>query len=427
MIQNYSILVAQRLNARDVDLDVKKTTEQFIADAKAVHGNRYDYSKAEYVNSKSRLTIICPEHGDWQQTPANHLTGFGCKLCGFKNAGQYHKKDTLAFVDEAQKVHGHKYNYSATEYRGAREKLTIVCPVHGPFEQTAGSHLAGKGCSACSYEHRGEQSRMPYGEFVTQAHAVHGNFFDYSSAKEIFGNSETKIPIVCPQHGFFKQSPANHLKGNGCPICRSERMRTRFLRSAEDFIAKANSVHGNAYDYSSVEYKGAHDPVTIICQIDGSFQQSPTSHLSGTGCPICSRRGQGAPRNLVRALRGEFDAPKDAFVYVITFRVPSINGSLFKVGSGSGTRLRSVLASIRKIGGSVDDVLTKSFETTGEAIVYEHLAHDQIMECKVPLPKALKFPGYSEVFDKAPDLGWVDDHPTLARFRSEDRWDPRAQ
>ena len=128
---------------------------------------------------------------------------------------------------------------------------------------------------------------------------------------------------------------------------------------------------------------------------------------------------------MVRALRGEFDEPRDAFVYVVRFRLPCRDQKLFKVGSGSGTRWQTAAASIRRVGGA--DVHTKKvdFGTSGEAIVFEHIAHDQVMTAKFVVPLEFKFPGYSEVFTEEPDLAAVDAHPTLARFRSGARWDPR--
>jgi len=82
------------------------TTGEFILKARIVHGDRYDYSKTEYVRTHAKVKVLCREHGIFEQTPANHLTGFGCKLCGFKNAGQYHKKNTNTFIQEARKAQG---------------------------------------------------------------------------------------------------------------------------------------------------------------------------------------------------------------------------------------------------------------------------------------------------------------------------------
>ena len=185
-------------------------------------------------------------------------------------------------------------------------------------------------------------------------------------------------------------------------------------------------MHGNKYDYSKVTYYGSFTLLTLKFTIDGEFSQSPGSHLSGTGCPKCSRRKQGAPRNLVRALRGEFDAEKVSFVYLIHFKFPDSDTLLCKIGSGSGARIGQVKGNIRKVGGAEIEIWQKSFETTGEAIVFEHLAQEQVSNYQFIVLPEFKFPGYSEVFSKKPDLNMVEKHPTLMRFRSGERWDPRA-
>ncbi|WP_152427043.1 hypothetical protein [Paramagnetospirillum caucaseum] len=414
-----------KCNKRQRGLSRRGNTDHFVSRANDVHGNRYDYSKSEYVKSDSKVIIICKKHGEFFQTPANHLQGLGCKLCGYENAGQYHKKDTIKFIKAAREAHGDRYDYSKTEYVGAREKLTITCPVHGPFEQIAGVHLRGAGCEACSYEERAEQQRMTFDKFISRGSEVHANFYDYSLAREKFRGGSDRVPIICPEHGVFEQAPVTHCQGRGCPVCRYVKSAEGNRKAPEAFIRNAIAIHGDTYDYSQTEYKGAHDHVTIICLIDGPFTQSPTSHLSGTGCPKCSRRAQGAPRNLVRALRGEFDAPKPSFVYLIRFKLPCTDNNLIKVGSGSGTRMQTVIASIKRVGGTDMEVEKRYFETSGEAIVFEHIAHDQVMETKFPVPAEYKFPGYSEVFCREPNLVAVDNHQTLERFRNGDRWDPR--
>ncbi len=404
----------------------KKTTKEFIRDGVAVHGDRYDYSKSEYVGNKKKVVIICTKHGEFEQTPANHLY-FGCKLCGFGNAGQYHKKDTAKFILAAKEVHGDEYDYSLTKYNGARNPLTITCPMHGEFEQTAGVHLSGAGCEPCSYSLRGKQSRMTFEDFVGRAVKLHGGRYEYTISKDYFKDTKTKIQIVCPKHGVFEQLPSAHLKGSGCPLCAVIKKGNSMRKTTESFIEDARAVHGDAYDYSETDYKGAFDWVTIICPIDGTFNQSPTSHLGGTGCPRCSRRAQGAPRNLVRALRGEFDQPREAFVYMVRFRLPCSESPLCKVGSGSGSRMKTVLGSINRIGGTEVEITSISFNTSGEAIVFEHIAHDQISTHQFPVPIEFKFPGYSEVFSKAPDFSAVEKHFALERFRSGERWDPRKR
>lgn len=403
----------------------KSTKAEFIAKARAVHGDRYDYSHSVYAGSAARIVIRCPEHGEFEQIARNHLAGFGCLKCGQSKAGQYHKKDTNSFIAEARGIHGDAYNYANTVYRGAREKLVVTCPKHGDFEQVAFVHLratSGEACLACSYENRGARQQLTLDEFLRRAVELHGEKYDYSCLTEVFAGANKLVPIMCPVHGVFEQLPINHLLGKGCSKCGKERMADAQRKSTDDFIADALKVHGDRYDYSKAEYKGAFDPVTIVCPVDGSFEQSPTSHLSGIGCPRCSRRIQGAPRNLVRAVRGEFDDAKPSYVYVVTFQLPGIDGTLFKVGSGTGTRLGSTLTSIKRVGGAILDTFRLNLSSAGEAIVFEQLAHQQIREAQFPVPRDLKFAGHSEVFTRKPDLTMLEKHEIMERFRSGERW-----
>lgn len=230
------------------------------------------------------------------------------------------------------------------------------------------------------------------------------------------------IEINCRIHGAFKQTPTSHLIGQGCSKCGRLKVAEEFRKSTDDFVAGARKIHGYRYDYSLANYRGAFENVTIICPIDGPFEQSPTSHLSGIGCPKCSRRAQGAPRNLKRALRGEFDDGKQSYVYVVTFRLPGIDLQLVKVGSGTGTRLNTTINSIKRVGGFELKAHKLEFQSSGEAIVFEHIAHQQIMDQQFAVPPQFKFAGHSEVFTKAPDLSVIHQSETMLRFRVGERW-----
>ena len=117
------------------------TTEQFIAKASEIHGDRYDYSQVEYVNAHTKITIDCHIHGRFQQSPTSHLSGSGCPDCGTLATSQAQRKTAEEFIKEAREIHGDRYDYSRVEYVSANTKVTIVCPDHGPFQQVPASHL----------------------------------------------------------------------------------------------------------------------------------------------------------------------------------------------------------------------------------------------------------------------------------------------
>ena len=123
---------------------MRSNTQEFIKKAREIHGNKYDYSKVEYVNCYTPITIICPIHGEFRQAPTNHLCGKGCPSCS------RNKKMTQdEFLERATKVHGGKYDYSKAEYNGYQQNVTIICPIHGEFQQPPCVHLFGHGCPKC--------------------------------------------------------------------------------------------------------------------------------------------------------------------------------------------------------------------------------------------------------------------------------------
>jgi hypothetical protein len=137
----------------------KLTTEEFIAKAKAVHGDRYDYSKVEYVGTKSPVIIICKEHGEFQQTPQKHFAGHGCNKCHHKSMAKRYSLGKEKFIEKANAVHNGFYDYSEVEYVNGHIKVKIKCPIHGIFEQDPSSHLQGHGCPFCADVENGKKKR----------------------------------------------------------------------------------------------------------------------------------------------------------------------------------------------------------------------------------------------------------------------------
>lgn len=134
---------------------LRSTAEEFIRKARKVHGDKYDYSKVIYINNSTKVIIICPIHGEFEQIPANHLNNKGCSLCGDINTGQMLRLIPEEYISRCIKIHGDKYDYSKTIYTDSSTKVSIICRKHGKFKQNPFDHLSGKGCERCS-ESRGE-------------------------------------------------------------------------------------------------------------------------------------------------------------------------------------------------------------------------------------------------------------------------------
>lgn len=261
----------------------KITTEDFIEKAKLVHGEKYDYSKVNYVNNSTNVIIICPEHGEFLQHPNNHIHGQGCPKCGRINGGKNRKIGTENFIKKAKEIHGDKYDYSKVEYDTYNSEVCIICPEHGEFWQNPGVHIGGSGCPKCSLKNR----TQTIDSFIKKAKEIHGDKYDYSKVEYI--NSKTKVCIICPEHGEFWQTPSNHLRGQECPKCACKNNAQNRTIGTEEFITRARKIHDGKYDYSKTEYKTCFDKVCIICPEHGEFWQECHNHLKGQGCPKCAK------------------------------------------------------------------------------------------------------------------------------------------
>ena len=243
------------------------------------------------------------------------------------------KISTKEYINICEKKHNNFYDYSLVKYTKAKNKVKIICPIHGIFEQEAFSHKNGSGCSMCSgnkklttdvfikkikkiYGNKYDYSLVEYnginskikiifnGEiykqrassllkgilikikikndvFIKQSIEKHGNKYDYS----LVDITDTdNVDIICKYHGVFSQNIYNHLKGHGCSKCKN-----LFNYNTDVFILKAKKIHGNKYDYSLVKYINNSTKLIIKCPKHGIFKQTPNNHLTKKqGCPKCN-------------------------------------------------------------------------------------------------------------------------------------------
>lgn len=197
-----------------------KTTQEFIKEAKEVHGDKYDYSLVEYINNKVSVKIKCNKCGKiFEQTPNNHLNRKGCNICGQLKAHQKRLKTTKEFIKEAKEVHRNKYDFSEFEYKGAKVKGKVWCNTCKEFFYTIPSNLLkGKGCPKCAIKSRASKRASTTEKFIERAKKIHGNKYDYSKVQYV--NSNTLVLIKCNRcNKFFTQKPQKHLIGHGCPFC----------------------------------------------------------------------------------------------------------------------------------------------------------------------------------------------------------------
>ena len=261
-------------------MGIKSTTNEFIAKAKVIHDNKYDYSLVDYINSNTKVVISCERHGVFTQKPYHHLSGSGCTKCGTIKRTIALTGNVEEFVNNARSIHGQKYNYSKVVYRNNKHPIIIICPIHGDFEQIPSSHLSGKGCIVCAGVYLCDTEG-----FVVKANKVHNGVYNYTKTHYI--NAKTKVIIICPLHGEFTQLAANHINvKHGCPECGGTKKNT-----TKNFISASKAIHGDIYDYSKVNYLARKSKVIIMCPVHGEFKQTPNDHLSKCGCGGCTKHG----------------------------------------------------------------------------------------------------------------------------------------
>ena len=259
-------------------------TKDFIEKARNVHGDKYDYSKVSYINAKTKVCIICKEHGEFWQTPAGHLSGRGCPICRYIKSSNATRKTKDQFIKDSKMVHGEKYDYSKVEYKNNSTKVCIICPEHGEFWQRPDKHILRKqGCPYCS-----GNAKRDVDSFIKDAKRVHGDKYDYS--KSVYNGIHEKLCIICPEHGEFWQAPNDHLHGQGCPRCRGRKIwDARGRLSVEDVKKQLFEKYGDKYDYSLfTEYENNRMKIPVICKSHGVFYVSVNNHLRGRECPSCA-------------------------------------------------------------------------------------------------------------------------------------------
>jgi hypothetical protein len=239
-----------------------------------------------------------------------------------------------------------RYDFSRAAYHGALKPVTgIRCPAHGEFRQYPAQLRRGASlCPACGDAVRRAKQRLTQEDFLAAAREAHGDRFAYDRA--VYATHATKVVVTCREHGDFTILPGNHLhKRQGCPTCatftRGRRhavldaaartAATKIASAAAAFEADARAVHGDAYDYATVEYRNARERVTIICPQHGPFEQTPMHHLRrGHGCPRCSHHLSRAEDEIARFVRifapvvqrdRSVVAPKELDVYVPSRRL----------------------------------------------------------------------------------------------------------
>jgi superfamily II DNA or RNA helicase len=249
-----------------------------IQNFKKVHGDYYDYSVVDYKNAHTRINVICKVHGVFEIMPHYHQNGGRCPKCFGRKIYK-----TSSVIQLFKEKHGDTYDYSEFVFEKMENKAIIICKIHGKFEKAPSKHINGQGCPTCSITNRVAKSRTDSSKIIQKFERKHNFKYDYSQV--VYKNSRSLVKIICKKHGVFEKDAYQHIMGQGCPLCTGKvKLTTKVI------IDKFIKLHGNRYDYSLVEYVRLNDKVRIKCQLHGIFEQTPHSHLKGSGCPKCAFR-----------------------------------------------------------------------------------------------------------------------------------------
>ena len=196
------------------------TTESFIERAKEYIGSHYDYSKVEYKNAHTPVIIGCPIHGWFTKYPMEiQQQKRGCPECGKQRASLKRRTGLYNFIERSNRIHSFKYDYDKVVYVNQHTSVTIICPIHGEFEQTPQDHLRGHSCPKCVNPYLNGRNKE---DLLRDFTNTHSGKYSYPNLPDKANNTKY-VDIICPKHGLFRQRIANHLRGDGCPSCRNSK------------------------------------------------------------------------------------------------------------------------------------------------------------------------------------------------------------
>lgn len=213
------------------------TTKEFITRCRKVHGNKYNYDKAIYINSNKKILIHCNQcNRDFWQLPSSHLRGHGCKWCIkeiHKNNRTITKKEWL---HRFKAIHKDKYTYLDIPL-GIKNKITIQCNTCGNiFKQGKQIHESGCGCPVCN------KTTITKEKFINKVECVHNHSYEYNLNE--YTKADEYINIKCKRcNRIFKQKAAKHLQGQGCPYCNQSKGETAIARYLNQHKIKFKIQH----------------------------------------------------------------------------------------------------------------------------------------------------------------------------------------
>lgn len=260
-------------------------SEDYIIKCIELYGDKYDLSEVIYLDHKTKIKVICRNHGPFYISPIEFLRGHGCQKCG----GNYQMSNE-EYIEALKNIHGDKYDLSLVIFKGTRERVIGICNKHGQFTLRADHFLKGGNCPKCARLTAIEKTKSSIIEFKEKFFKLFGD--KYGLDKAIYTGSMDKIIATCKKHGDFESTPSRLLQGYGCQKCGREAQKLSLIKTTEEkfeyFINKATVIHGDKFKYHLKDFIDSQNKTRITCKKHGDFWQLSSSHLTGVGCPSCN-------------------------------------------------------------------------------------------------------------------------------------------
>lgn len=312
----------------------------YLRQVTEVHGDKYNYSGVVYKDAKSKVAIVCPKHGEFLQAANKHKDGSGCPKCITKKERRASNK---AFVEGPLERYLERFSLNLCSYTSNTAPIIVKCSSHDEFTVTYREVISEVGCKECksekeviknispekifkdkikklspdieligSYRNYKSKVKVTDGELeflmlpgnILRGHKLgiksavdknafcirafrekYGDKFDYSNVEYLGGQKE--VEVVCRQHGSFSISPENHLAGDSCKKCTSEKRAKSQTKPKSHYVKRFKEVHGEKYDYSLFKTTHGKEEGKIVCKSHGVYTKSAVSHIRGAGCPKC--------------------------------------------------------------------------------------------------------------------------------------------
>ena len=262
---------------------LRLSLKEVLARCIAVHGHKFDYSKAVYKSNRNPMEIWCPDHGQTFQTFPSHIKGHGCEKCADIAGGLKNTHSQEEAISALIEIHGDKYSYKETKYVSAKNDIRIFCNTcRQYFWQNYGVHIRGSGCPDCAKITREETKLITSGaRILSKLKDKFRGYLDFS--KSVYEGTYVDLEVECVFHGTFWKTPDSLLyTEHRCPDCAFSRK-----LSKEEVVARFIKRHGDKFDYSSFEYISAKAPFELVCPKHGPFWTTAANHYE-SDCFECS-------------------------------------------------------------------------------------------------------------------------------------------